>query len=80
MEPCNPLVYDFSIRKRRKLFKKEDIKESGLLIDGIDNLDDILRLVQQPHFSRLRKKVLLQMDSLLKHTLEKVKHDNRVHY
>lgn len=39
IEPCNPLVYSFSIKKRRELFQNEDIKESNLLIYGIDKLD-----------------------------------------
>ena len=41
IEPCNPLVYSYSIRKRRELFKKEEVKDSNLLIFGIENLDEI---------------------------------------
>lgn len=35
IEPCNPLVYNYSIRKRRQLFKSDVVKDSNLLIFGI---------------------------------------------
>jgi hypothetical protein len=46
IEPCNPLVYSHSIKKRRELFKNEDIKESNLLIYGISSLDDVNEIMQ----------------------------------
>jgi hypothetical protein len=80
IEPCNPLVYSHSIKRRRELFKQEDIKESNLLIYGIERLDEVNGFITQPFFKQMHKRIKNKLTQTIDSIHEKLKDYNKQKY
>jgi len=73
-------VYSYSIKKRRQLFKSEVIKDSNLLIYGVENLDEINSIMNETFYKDAKKGITDAIDSLINQTLNKLKESNTLLY